>query len=283
MRVTRRKEEKKERGETDVFILCKQVIRQRGGSLINNYTNFLASLYLCRHNFQIRSEPYLDGALFVVSGRTCAVRADLVRDPAFRAGYQDERYCFGLRGPLDADDDNYLTRFALRRGWKIKIQYTAACRVTTRLGTHPPPPKFGRQLLRWGRTTWRSNTASLRRRHTWRAHPWGVYAVYGSGLVNFALVWDPLLVWALRGTSVYQRAVAAGGSAPGFVTGVLVAWILASKLVKIAPHFWEHPGDLVLLPGHFVFAYAHSLIKLYCGLTFWNHSWSDRDLAAVKG
>lgn len=139
---SKKERKKKERGEADVFTLCKQVIRQRGGSLINNYTNFLASLYLCRHNFQIRSEPYLDGALFVVSGRTCTVRVDLVRDPAFRAGYQDERYCFGLRGPLDADDDNYLTRFGLRRGWKIKIQCTAACRVTTRLGTPPPPPSL---------------------------------------------------------------------------------------------------------------------------------------------
>lgn len=259
---------------------CEQVIRQKGRSFVENYTNFLACLYLCRHNFQIRSEPYVDGALFVVSGRTCAVRSELVQDPAFRSGYQNELYCFGLRGPLNADDDNYITRFALSSGWKIKIQYTPDCQIVTPLGMYP---KFYKQLLRWGRTTWRSNVSSLRHWHIWHSHPWSVYAVYISGLINFALIWDPLLVWALRRTSFYRNAQA--GSPVGsqaFLTALMISWILLSKLVKIAPHLWDHPVDWILLPGYLVFAYAHSFIKLYCALTFWDHSWSGRSLESIK-
>lgn len=161
-----------------------------------------------------------------------------------------------------------MIRFALSSGWKIKIQYTSDCQIITPLGTYP---KFYRQLLRWGRTTWRSNMCSLRRRHTWCSHPWSVYAVYVSGLVKFALVCDPLLVWTLPRTSFYEHGEAKSKSAVGsqtFLTGLIFSRILGTKLVKIAPHLWEHPGDWILLPGYVVFAYAHSLIKLYCALTF---------------
>lgn len=62
----------------------------------------------------------------------------------------------------------------------------------------------------------------------------------------------------------------------------MASWIFETKLVKIAPHLWEHPGDWILLPGYVVFAYAHLLIKLYCALTFWDHSWSGRNLESIK-
>lgn len=64
--------------------------------------------------------------------------------------------------------------------------------------------------------------------------------------------------------------------------GALAAWILASKLVKIAPHFAAHPGDLCWLPAYLAFAYAHSFIKLYCAATFWDHGWNGRNLALTQ-
>lgn len=62
----------------------------------------------------------------------------------------------------------------------------------------------------------------------------------------------------------------------------LLVWILASKLVKIAPHFRAHPSDLVWLPAYLVFAYYHSFIKLYCAFTFWDHSWNGRNLKLTQ-
>lgn len=53
-------------------------------------------------------------------------------------------------------------------------------------------------------------------------------------------------------------------------------------MVKIAPHFWDHPSDLVWLPGYLAFAYWHSLVKFYCGLTFWDHAWNGRNLALAE-
>lgn len=127
----------------------KKVLRDataRGSGPWASFTNFIACLYLERHNFQIRSEPYLDGGVFVVSGRTAAMRTEIHQDPGFRRGYAHELYLFGRRGPLNPDDDNYCTRWVLRHGWRVRAQCAgAASTMHTPLGD---PRKFYGQLLR---------------------------------------------------------------------------------------------------------------------------------------
>lgn len=123
----------------------KRVIRNTGGGRWASYTNFLACTYLARHNFQIRSEPYLDGAVFVVSGRTYAIRTSILRSEAFRSAYLGEYYLFGLRGPMNVDEDNCITRWMLRNNWRIKIQYTAHTEILTPLGN---PATFYGQVRR---------------------------------------------------------------------------------------------------------------------------------------
>lgn len=78
-------------------------------------------------------------------------------------------------------------------------------------------------------------------------------------------------------TSLY-----AGADRPGMLISILVVWIFCSKMVKIAPHFKDHPSDLVWLPGYLAYAYWHSLVKLYCGLTLWDHTWNGRNLALAE-
>lgn len=123
----------------------KKVIRDTAGGLWASYTNFLACIYLVRHNFHIRSQPYIDGGVFVVSGRTSAIRTEILHNEDFRAGFQHESFLFGLLGPLNPDDDNYITRWVLRNGWKVRIQYTPECQIVTPLGD---PRKFHGQVLR---------------------------------------------------------------------------------------------------------------------------------------
>lgn len=116
-----------------------------GASLWASFTNFIACLYLERHNFQIRSEPYLDGGVFVISGRTSAMRTEIHQDADFRRGYDHEKFLFGLLGPLNPDDDNFCTRWVLRNGWQVRVQYTDECTMFTPLGDSR---KFYGQLLR---------------------------------------------------------------------------------------------------------------------------------------
>ncbi|EAU37664.1 conserved hypothetical protein [Aspergillus terreus NIH2624] len=247
----------------------KRVRRTDKGFNIRSFWNMLGALYLERHNFEIRATNAIDGGVFVISGRTSAYRSAIIQDPSFIKDFTNEKFFFGKFGPLNADDDNFLTRWAVRHGWDIKIQYCPDALIETTLGTYP---KFLSQCLRWVRTTWRSNSASLfTDRTVWCRQPWCVYAVYLTSFVNFALFYDGALIYTLMHSSWASQM---------WLT-CLAAWIFFTKLIKLIPYFLREPQDLVMLPGYFAFAYFHSLIKLYAGLTFWVTAWGGRDLDAV--
>ncbi|OJJ50241.1 hypothetical protein ASPZODRAFT_139554 [Penicilliopsis zonata CBS 506.65] len=248
----------------------KRVRRTDRGVNMRSFWNMIGALYLERHNFEIRATNAIDGGVFVVSGRTSVLRTVILQDPDFIAGFTNERFFFGLFGPLNADDDNFITRWMVRHGWEVKIQYCKDALIETTLGTYP---KFLSQCLRWVRTTWRSNSASLFTDGTvWTRQPWCVYAVYLTSFVNFALFYDGALVYTLATSRLASIKTVAG----------LVLWIFSSKMVKLTPYFLREPQDLVMLPGYFVFAYFHSLVKLYAGLTFWVTTWGGRNLAAIN-
>ena len=55
-----------------------------------------------------------------------------------------------------------------------------------------------------------------------------------------------------------------------FIFGV---WLLFTKTVKLWPYFYEHPGDLTMLPAQIIFGYLHGLIKLYTLFTLHRTTW----------
>jgi hypothetical protein len=155
----------------------------------------------------------------------------------------------------------------VRRGWNIVFQSGESALLETNMGEYP---KFLSQCLRWVRTTWRSNSASLFTcRTVWRRQPWCVYAVYLTSFVNFALFYDAAMV-----ISLWKTVRGSGHASTAMLA--LIGWILASKLVKPFPHFWRNPKDLVYFPAYVLFGYYHSLIKLYALLTFWETAWGSR-------
>ena len=248
----------------------KKVRRFPTGFGLRSFLNFLGATYLERHNFELAATNAVDGGVFVVSGRTSLIRTIIVQDPAFMEGLTNEMFFFGKFGPLNADDDNFITRWLVANGWKIKVQFCKDATVETTLGTYP---KFFSQCLRWVRTTWRSNSASLFTDGTvWSSQPWCVYAVYVSSFFNFALFYDAALMYSL-----YYHTNFGGNSA---TLQVMAAWIFATKMVKLVPHFWNYPADLVMIPGYILFAYYHSLLKLYALFTFYVTAWGGRNLAA---
>ena len=250
---------------------CKRVRRSPRGFSFAGFWNFIGSLYLERHNFEIAASNHIDGGVFVISGRTSAHRTAILQDSDFIHGFQNEYFFFGLVGPLNVDDDNFITRWMVNHGWKIRIQYSEGARIETTLGEYP---KYLSQCLRWVRTTWRSNFTSLfLDRTVWRTQPWSIYAVYLTSFVNFALFYDSALfltLWFALDQSEDQpldKKVA---------LTYLGLWIFLSKLVKPFPYFWRCPQDLIYLPGYILFGYFHSFIKLYALFTFWNKDWGGR-------
>lgn len=250
---------------------CKRVRRILRGFSSADFWNFIAALYLERHNFDCSATSTVDGGIFCVSGRTSAHRTKILTAPDFIHGFLHEYCFFGLVGPLHTDDDNFITRWMVNHDWKIAFQNTPGACIETTLGEYP---KILTQCLRWVRTTWRSNFTSLFiDRTVWSTQPWCVYAVYLTSFFNFALFYDSALLctgWLALSRSPHIPIK----TRTGMVT--LGLWIFCSKLVKPLPHFWRHPRDLAYLPGYLVFGYFHSLIKLYALATFYNKAWGSR-------
>lgn len=252
----------------------KAVRRLDNLSLRARFWNMIGAIYLLRHNFEIRASNTVDGGVFVVSARTCALRTEIIQDPAFLAGYTREMFFFGLLGPLNASDDNFVTRWVVQRGWGIKIQYTADAEIETTIGVAEPiEKKFLGQCRRWARSTWKSNVTSLvRDGRVWATQPYCVYAVFLTSFTNFAAVVDPALVYFLRSSESFGNS--------GNATAVLIAWIFFTKIFKVFSYFRKHPQDIWMFPGYLAFAYAHSF-KFWALLTFWDVKWSGRNLDAI--
>lgn len=125
--------------------------------------NFLGAAYLERRNFDCSACLHIDGGLPCLSGRTVAYRSNILQDDAFTHGFTHEewRTC-----QLNADDDNFITRWMYSHDWKIAMQYHKEAEVQTTL---EDGPKYLSQCLRWVRSNWRSNLTSMFvERHYWQ-------------------------------------------------------------------------------------------------------------------
>lgn len=250
----------------------KRVQRERGRTFAESFLNFIACIYLERHNFEMTATNAIDGGIFVVSGRTCAVRASIVLRQDFREGFTNERFFFNMFGPLNPDDDNYITRYMVRNEFGIKVQNMGSdTLMETTLGTVGGYKKFRGQLLRWCRTQWRSNSATLfTDRTVWRRQPWSVHAIFITWFFNFAVLADGLILY------LWSRS-----DSQTFTVYHLLALLWGSKIVKLLPFFWRNPRDLWLFPIYVLFAYFHSFLKIWTLITFWDHNWSGRDLSKI--
>ena len=254
--------------------------RAENPSLRQRVWNFLGALYLERRNFDCASCMYMDGGVPCLSGRTVAYRTKILKDPAFVQGFTNEEWLG--RYQLNADDDNFITRWLISHGQGIWYQYHKEAEVQTTLEDNS---KFLRQCLRWARSNWRSNMTSMfRDRHIWRSvpaplvawssrcpvdayacrrnHPWSTYAVHLTTLSHWALVGDCVIL------SLYART-SDQWSRPAWNIGcyALVSWMILSKFLKLLGHYIRYPADFVLLPVSIMFGYLHGLIKAYALLT----------------
>ena len=137
--------------------------RAESPNLRQRLWGFLGALYLERRNFDCASCMYIDGGVPCLSGRTVAYRTSILKDPAFVHSFTNEEWLG--RYQLNADDDNFITRWLVSHGQRIWYQYHKEAEVQTTLEDNA---KFLRQCLRWARSNWRSNITSMfRDRHIW--------------------------------------------------------------------------------------------------------------------
>jgi cellulose synthase/poly-beta-1,6-N-acetylglucosamine synthase-like glycosyltransferase len=245
--------------------VAKKVRRDRSGGFRRSFLNYIACLYLERHNFECTASHNLDGGVFVISGRTALTRTNIVHHLHFRREFLNETWLWGAVGPMKVDDDNCITRWMVNNGWKTVFHNSSDAVIETTLGATGGLQKFRGQLLRWARTTWRSNSTSLFSDRTcWRVHPWTTYAMFISSFFNIALIYDPLLVLTLHRSGYTQ-----------YMYALLLA-MLISKLIKPIEHLRREPQDIIMLPLGILFGYVHSLFKVWAFFTAGNIQWSGR-------
>lgn len=90
-----------------------------------------------------------------MSGRTVMYRSDILQAPGFKKGFGNEMWNDCI---LNADDDNFMTRWLVNDGWKMWMQYHKDCELETTLETNH---NFLKQCERWQRSNWRSNLTSM--------------------------------------------------------------------------------------------------------------------------
>lgn len=138
--------------------------RAEAPTLQQRVYGYLNALYLERRNFDCASCMYMDGGLPCLSGRTVAYRSNILKDKAFINGFTQEVW-LGIY-QLNADDDNFITRWLVSHDKKIGYQYHKEAEILTTLEDNP---NFVKQCLRWSRSNWRSNITSMFcDRHIWR-------------------------------------------------------------------------------------------------------------------
>ncbi|KAI9047446.1 hypothetical protein LZ554_008165 [Drepanopeziza brunnea f. sp. 'monogermtubi'] len=229
--------------------------------------NWLGAAYIERRNFEISATHNIDGGTSCMSGRTCAFRSEILQSPLFLDGFKTERWG---QYQLNADDDNFVTRWLVSHRWKTWIQYNHQCEIETTLENDI---KFLYQCARWARSNWRSNyTSMVVERHIWRTQIWSAYSLHLATFTTLSVAFDPFILWACHRAT---QNLAGNGHLYCMMAQVLfMCWI---KVIKLVGLFRRNPVDIMYLPLSILFGYFHSFIKIYAFLTWNTTSWGSRE------
>lgn len=249
--------------------VCQRVKRCRDESLITRCWNWLGECYIHRRNFEISASHYFDGGTSCMSGRTNALRTEILKDHRFLSGLCNERWG---KYYLNADDDNFITRWLVNNDWKTYIQYEPECMLETTLENNP---NFLRQCLRWARSNWRSNYTTLFvERKVYATQWWTIYALYFATFTSLGFVTDPLFFYSYYKVEplLDPSSIFAGYS--GWT--MVISWYFFTKIVKLTCLFRRYPKDFFYLPVSIVFGFFHGFIKLYALYTWNETAWGSR-------
>lgn len=169
--------------------------------------------------------------------------------------------------PLNSGDDKFLTRWMVSHGWNTYIQ---VCKEAELLSTFKTNWHFLKQVLRWTRNTWRSDFRSLfTERHIWRRHPYVAFTMMDKLFNPFTLLSGPVSVLYLCIRGNYHLPL-------WNVWLSYTIWLMGTRVIKLTPHLWKRPQDVLHVPAFVLFNYYFAVMKLYALCTLHVTAWGTR-------
>ncbi|ORX50205.1 hypothetical protein DM01DRAFT_1337868 [Hesseltinella vesiculosa] len=230
----------------------------------------LAGFRLTIRNIEVAASTHIDDGVCCISGRTAAYRTVILKDPDFQHKFTHDYW----RGKylLNSGDDKFLTRWMVSHGWATHMQ---VCKEAELLSTFKDNWRFMKQILRWTRNTWRSDFRSLcTERYIWTRHPFVAYTMLDKAINPLTLLSGPISVIVLCAYLHYHLP------AWNIIASYLV-WLLATRFIKLLPHFYQRPVDLWALPMYLIFNFYFAFMKIYALLTLHVTEWGTRKEATA--
>lgn len=232
----------------------------------------LAGFRLTIRNIEVAASTHIDGGVCCLSGRTAAYRTLILKDPAFQFGFQNDLWLG--KYPLNSGDDKFLTRWMVTHGWNTFVQ---VCPEAELFSTFKDNWRFIKQVLRWTRNTWRSDFRSLfTERKIWSRHPFVAFTMVDKIFNPISLLSGPVLVIIF---ALGQAAKAGPTNAPLPIWNVIlsyIGWLLLTRGLKLLPHFYRRPQDVIHLPAWLLFNYYFAIMKVYALFTLHEVGWGTR-------
>lgn len=113
-------------------------------------------------------------------------------------------------------------------------------------------------------------------RYVWRAHPYVAYTMVDKLFNPFTLLVGPCLVAVVMYKSTLP--IDQGGyRLPWWnILASWFVWLLATRTLKLMPHLWHRPQDIIHVPAFILFGYYFAIMKLYALCTLHETGWGTR-------
>lgn len=222
----------------------------------------LADIYLdLRYTAEVPATTQWGRAVSCLSGRTAAYRTSLLQDlhePLLNETFNGQ--------PCLSGDDKRYTTLILERGFKTWHQLNARVYSTFKTDYQG----FINQRVRWQRNSFRSDLRALMSRWIWR-HPYLAFLLVDKHLALFTQLNGPFFFLLVCLYASPTTAVA------------LIGWWHVSRAIKLAPHLYRRPADVLLLPLFIGMTFWLSAVKFYALCTLNKQGWLTRPVTMVEG
>ncbi|KAG0030931.1 hypothetical protein BGZ82_007197 [Podila clonocystis] len=225
----------------------------------------LAGFRLTIRNIEIAASTHIDGGVCCLSGRTAAYRTCILQDPQFQYEFTHD-FWLG-KYPLNSGDDKFLTRWMVYHGWNTYVQ---VCKEAELLSTFKDNWRFVKQVLRWTRNTWRSDFRSLfTERRIWSRHPYVAFTMVDKIFNPITLLSGPISVMAMMIKGDFHLPI-------WDIIISYIVWLMMTRIVKLLPHLFKRPQDIIWVPAFLIFGYYFAIMKIYALFTLHEVGWGTR-------